>query len=138
MGLVKYALSGLFPRFEPDVGDVRTAVDMVDDINHLYKEHYFFRLYWWYVTPKNRYNRKEVKKLKRLFRANGVLLIPHHRKCGDWVLRALDMNQIFLYDVRKGCRDQSCIDEIEDRRKQEIAEREKRFEGMRKIFGHNR
>lgn len=138
MRFMGYLLSrtGLFPRFEPDVGDVRKAVNMLDDIEPIYKDGCFFRLYWWYITPKNRQNRKEVRKLRQLFRANGVLLAPHHSwRCGDWVQRALDVDQPFLSDVYEGYKDRSCLDKIEDRRKREIQKRSERF---KKIFGRNR
>ena len=137
MFCIKYRLSqtGFFPRFEPSVSDVELGAESVHFIKHLRNRHGGWR---WYIWP-TAWNWKNVRELKRLFRANGVSLHMHYsRKYQEWVLFAVDRDQSFLSDVKKVYMDSENFEKIQERRKKEISERRERFEALQKVLGRNR
>lgn len=134
---IKYRLSqtGFFPRLEPDVSDVLVGAEKVHSIQNLRNRHGGWRWYVWPIVWKG----KNVRELKRLFRANGVSLHRHYsRKYQEWVLSAVDKGQPFLSDVKKVYMDSANFEKIQERRKKEISERRERFEALQKVLGRNR
>lgn len=93
MSFVKYALSktGLFPKWEPQITDVMNAADLVFEI-HRAKGDY-------YIVPAV-LHRRDILKLMRIFRDNGVFLRPHNsRHFSCFVLRVPIRNQKFIKRV---------------------------------------
>lgn len=101
MSLVKYYLNKKFnltPRWEPHVDDVLSAALAVYRVHRVKRpngKHYF------YVMPSAN-NLRYMLDVMRVFRANGIVLIPHKSKeYGDkWVLVVRDRGQQFMSDVR--------------------------------------
>ena len=97
---MKYLLykTGKFPRYEPNVSDVldaANAVHEVKDIKTPNGRNYF------YVIPLNM-NLRNLGDMLRIFRANGIILLPHHNgKYDGWVFRVPNRNQQFMQDVMR-------------------------------------
>lgn len=137
MGFVKYALgqTGLFPRFEPKVSDVIDAARLVQKVENLYNAH---GVWYWYVSP-NLWNDKNVADIKRIFWNNGVWLRSHYSyNFGNQVLRAVDIDQPFVINVKDFCDGTASEQDIKERINADIARHRKRFDVVRKIFGRHR
>lgn len=100
MVYMKYLLSktGMFPKWEPQVSDVLRAAFQAHEIKNVItpsgKSYY-------YVIPADS-NFRHVYELVRVFRANGIILMPHRsRKYNSIVFRVHNRGQRFMYDAMR-------------------------------------
>ena len=100
MGYMKYLLykTGWFPKCEPNVSDVLEVAIAVHEIKEVVTPN--GRAYF-YVFPASQ-DVTYLKNLMRLFRSNGVVLLPHRsRHYEGWVLRVPNHKQKFMLNVMR-------------------------------------
>ncbi len=104
MVYMKYLLgqTGLFPKWEPKVEDVLEAIGELDEVKNIVTPRGDC---YYYVIPLS-YDLRSIHRMLRLFRANGVWLVPHvSRNYYQVVFRARNNGQEFLRDVMRVNRD---------------------------------
>lgn len=100
MVYMKYLLSktGLFPKWEPQISDVLRAAFQSHEIKNVVTPR---GKYYYYVIPMNS-NLRHMYELARVFRANGVILLPHKsRKYDTVVFRVRNHGQPFMRDAMR-------------------------------------
>ena len=95
-------------------------------------------VWYWYISPKL-WNKQDVAEIKRIFLANGVRLRSHYSyNFGNQVLRAVDIDQPFVINVKDFCDGTASEQDIKERINADIARHRKRFDGVREILGRHR